>query len=192
VHIGRSRVAERVHNAWLRTLEDGIHTYDIFREGVSRQKVGTREFGEAIVERLGQMPRELPAATYPETGGMVLPKLAPRSPARRELRGVDVFVAWAEAGREPDALAQRLRQAEQDGVRLAMISNRGLKVWPGSAPESFRADHWRCRFEAERDLDNRGIVQLLQRVLDAGLDVIKTENLYDFDGEPGYSRGQGQ
>jgi isocitrate dehydrogenase len=37
-------VAERVHNAWLRTMEDGVHTYDIFREGISKQKVGTKEF----------------------------------------------------------------------------------------------------------------------------------------------------
>ena len=33
VHIGQPEVAERVHNAWLRTIEDGIHTYDIFTRG---------------------------------------------------------------------------------------------------------------------------------------------------------------
>jgi isocitrate dehydrogenase len=42
VHIGQSVIAERVHNAWLRTIEDGIHTYDIFDEGVSKKKVGTK------------------------------------------------------------------------------------------------------------------------------------------------------
>ena len=40
VHIDQPDVAERVHNAWLRTIEDGIHTYDIFTEGISKQKVG--------------------------------------------------------------------------------------------------------------------------------------------------------
>jgi len=34
VHIGQAEIAARVHNAWLRTLEEGIHTYDIFQEGV--------------------------------------------------------------------------------------------------------------------------------------------------------------
>jgi isocitrate dehydrogenase len=29
-------------------------------------------------------------------------------------------------------------------------------------------------------------------MVQAGVDVIKTENLYTFDGEPGYSLGQGQ
>src|ERR687894_431645 len=59
VHIDQPDVAERVHNAWLRTLEDGIHTYDIYKEGVSKEKVGTREFAEAVVARLGQRPETL-------------------------------------------------------------------------------------------------------------------------------------
>src|SRR6266403_6246871 len=49
VHIGQPDIAERVHNAWLKTIEDGVHTYDIFKEGVSQQKVGTKEFAEAVV-----------------------------------------------------------------------------------------------------------------------------------------------
>src|SRR5580693_929753 len=32
VHIGQIDVAEQVQNAWLRTMEDGVHTYDIFVE----------------------------------------------------------------------------------------------------------------------------------------------------------------
>src|ERR1700687_5968256 len=36
VHINQPDVASLVHNAWLRTLEDGVHTYDIFTEGVSK------------------------------------------------------------------------------------------------------------------------------------------------------------
>src|SRR5438046_10606287 len=49
VHIGQPEIAERVHNAWLRAIEDGIHTYDIFQEGVSRETVGTREFADAVL-----------------------------------------------------------------------------------------------------------------------------------------------
>ena len=59
VHIDQTDVAERVHNAWLRTLEDGIHTYDIYTEGVSKQKVGTKEFAQAVVARVGQKPEKL-------------------------------------------------------------------------------------------------------------------------------------
>src|SRR5207344_3457477 len=64
VHIGQTGVAERVHNAWLRTIEDGVHTYDIFDEGLSKEKVGTKEFANAVVKRLGQVPQILKAAKY--------------------------------------------------------------------------------------------------------------------------------
>src|SRR5438128_10213200 len=43
VHIDQPDVATRVHNAWLRTIEDGIHTYDNFAEEVSKQNVGNNE-----------------------------------------------------------------------------------------------------------------------------------------------------
>src|ERR687894_1120342 len=69
VHIRQQDVAARVHNAWLRTLEDGIHTYDIYKEGVSKEKVGTREFAEAVVARLGQRPETLKAVKYNAGGG---------------------------------------------------------------------------------------------------------------------------
>lgn len=43
-----------------------------------------------------------------------------------------------------------------------------------------------------RAITNKEVIALLQRVHDAGLETIKTENLYMFDGEPGFSLGQGQ
>src|SRR3954447_10768467 len=64
VHIDQPDVATRVHNAWLRTIEDGIHTYDIYVEGVSKAKVGTKEFAEAVIARLGQEPHMLKAVRY--------------------------------------------------------------------------------------------------------------------------------
>jgi isocitrate dehydrogenase len=84
VHIGQNDVAERINNAWRRTMEDGIHTYDIFTEGKSKQKVGTKEFAEAVVARLGQEPQTLKAVRY---SSRPIPKRAfPRSPARRRRR----------------------------------------------------------------------------------------------------------
>src|SRR6266496_2213166 len=68
VHIGQTEVAEKVHNAWLRTIEDGIHTYDVYNEATSKQKVGTKEIAEAVGERVGQKPNTLKAVSY-EHGG---------------------------------------------------------------------------------------------------------------------------
>src|SRR5213083_2964730 len=64
VHIGQTNNAEKVHNAWLRTIEDGIHTYDIYDERSSQQKVGTKEFAQAVVDRLGKKPKTLRAVAY--------------------------------------------------------------------------------------------------------------------------------
>ena len=69
VHLGLSEAAERVHNGWLRTLEDGIHTYDIYDESVSKQKVGTKEFAEAVVQRMGQTPQILKPVKYSKAEG---------------------------------------------------------------------------------------------------------------------------
>lgn len=194
VHIGQPEVAERVHNAWLRTVEDGVHTYDIFREGVSKEKVGTKEFGEAIVARLGQKPQQLKPVSY-ASGENIPPgaAVAARARAKKETVGVDVFVNWDEAGRDPNVLGEKLRAVNGDGVELTMISNRGQKVWPHGAAETFCVDHWRCRFESTTGtLSHAQIVRLLERVANAGFDFIKTENLCTFDGQPGYSLGQGQ
>ncbi|HEX8708204.1 MAG TPA: NADP-dependent isocitrate dehydrogenase [Pyrinomonadaceae bacterium] len=194
VHIGQADIAERVHNAWLRTVEDGVHTYDIYKETVSRQKVGTREFAAAVVERLGQTPQTLKAVSYNAASGETLTGRGERSgrrKAKKELVGVDVFLDWSEGS--PDQLGEALKSTAGDQLRLEMISNRGVKVWPGGHSETFISDHWRCRFlsAAGGTISHAQITGLLERVGGAGFDFIKTENLCNFDGERGYSLDQG-
>ncbi len=74
-----------------------------------------------------------------------------------------------------------------------MITNRGVKVYPDGQPETFCTDHWRCRFMApEKDTANHAqVIELLRQLEEAGLDFIKTEQLYRINGERGYSLGQG-
>ncbi|MDX2140597.1 MAG: NADP-dependent isocitrate dehydrogenase [Chloroflexota bacterium] len=194
VHIGQPEIAERVHNAWLRTVEDGIHTYDIFREGVSKEKVGTKEFGEAIVKRLGQQPQTLKPVTYAKGENKPLEiSLTVYPPAKKETIGVDVFLHWDQDNRDPNVLGAALEKVQVDGVKLKMISNRGQKVYPEGMAETFCVDHWRCRYLATNGtITHAHIIALLQAVSAAGFDFIKTENLCSFDGEKGYSLGQGE
>jgi isocitrate dehydrogenase len=195
VHIGQPEIAEAVHNAWLRTLEDGVHTYDIFEEGVSKEKVGTKEFADAVVARLGQKPQQLKAVSYGKGSGIpTAQEVAVRPPAKKEMVGVDVFLNWSEAGRNPNVLGEALSSTSADGLELVMISNRGQKVWPKGLPETFCTDHWRCRYMGKdgATITHQQVINLLGRVAATGLDFIKTEHLYNFDGEPGYSLGQGQ
>ena len=193
VHVGLTEHAERVHNGWLRTIEDGVHTYDIYDEKVSKQKVGTKEFAEAVVERLGQTPQILKARKY-KKGDETIAKLgADKKAPQKELVGVDVFLDWT-SGSAND-LGEALSKVNGEGVKLTMISNRGVKVWPGGHKETFCSDHWRCRFLPESEgskVAHAQVVSLLGRIANEGYDFIKTEGLYTFDGERGFSLDQGE
>jgi isocitrate dehydrogenase len=195
VHVGLTEHAERVHNAWLRTIEDGIHTYDIYDEKVSKQKVGTKEFAEAVVERLGQTPQILKERKYKKAdeAGSSVAASASKPAQQKELVGVDVFLDWT-SGSAND-LGDGMSRLSGDGLKLTMISNRGVKVWPGGHAETFCSDHWRCRFLPESEgaaVSHAQVVSLLGRVSGAGYDFIKTEGLYTFDGQRGFSLDQGE
>ncbi len=193
VHIKQADVAEKVENAWLKTLEDGIHTYDIFTEGKSKQKVGTKEFAQAVIDRLGQKPTQLKQAKYDANVEVKLYDYKRATPAKKELIGSDVFVHW---GGTADELAAKVNAANTNAnFKLIMISNRGTKVWPAGKKETFTTDHWRCRFkrpDTETVVDKAELVQVLEQLNNAGIDFIKTENLYRFDGEYGFTRAQGE
>ena len=185
VHIGQPDVAALAHNAWMKTLEDGIHTYDIYTEGVSKQKVGTKEFAEAVVARLGQKPETLKPAEYKAADLSKLGQISTPAIEKKDLVGVDVYLDWT-AGSVSE-LAALLEKTNGDEIKLVSLNNRGTKVWPDGSPETFCSDHWRCRFMGNDGIHHRQITNLLNRVSEAGLDFIKTENLYNFDGKAGYS-----
>ena len=200
VHLGRGGPATAIHNAWLRTLEDGLHTADVYGPH-SRGKLGTRAFAEAVIARLGQQPQRIAAVDYPESADAphapsATPKLqaAPAATVAKSLEGVDVFLHWDEAGRDADVLGARLAPLAGPEFRLALITNRGVKVYPQGLKQTTRTDHWRCRFIAAEGTTptTQAICALLLRVAQAGFDAVKTENLYAFDGVRGYSQAQGE
>jgi len=124
-HIGQAAVAEKVHNAWLKTMEDGIHTYDIYKEEVSKQKVGTREFAEAVIKNLGQKPAQLKAVSYDKDAALSLPKYQRRPARTKELQGTDLFIHWE--GNNADELAGIVSNISTGNIQLSMITNRGIK-----------------------------------------------------------------
>ncbi|TAM78482.1 NADP-dependent isocitrate dehydrogenase [bacterium] len=193
VHIGQPDIAQRVHNAWLKTIEDGIHTYDIYKDGVSKQKVGTKEFAKAVITRLGQAPQTLKPVTYnTERAQEARKPRAAKAPETKVTVGVDVFLDWTGT---PGALGEKMKEIPGGELDLYMITNRGTKVWPGGFPDTFCSDHWTCRYLANggaAGVDHRQIVDLLGRIAAAGLDFIKTENLCTFDGKNGFSAAQGE
>lgn len=185
VHIHQPEIASNIHNAWLKTIEDGVHTYDIFKEGISKKRVGTKEFAEAVIERLGQKPVELKAIKYEGSpdeswahhGETIFS-------VKRELVGVDIYLYSHDS---VEKIVNKLSELNTPSLKLMMITNRGARVWPEGRADTFCVDHWRCRFDGAGPIKAQVIASLLHRLADGGLDVIKTENLYTFDGKPGYS-----
>jgi isocitrate dehydrogenase len=189
VHIGQIDVAERVQNAWLRTMEDGVHTYDIFVEGQSKEKVGTSQFADAVIARLGQKPQTLKAVHYAARKDHAVVARAPRPAPKKDLVGVDVYVEWA--SKNATELAGKIGKANGDGLELEMIANRGVKVWPDGSPETFCTDSFRCRFMGT-GVTPKQVVALQDRVVGLGLEIAMTENLRNYDGKAGFTLAQGQ
>ncbi|MGA0368020.1 MAG: NADP-dependent isocitrate dehydrogenase [Kiritimatiellia bacterium] len=195
VHIGQPAVAATVENAWLRTLEDGMHTVDIASDK-SVKVLGTRAFAQAVIERLGQDPQHFPKVSYPEQTAREhhAEEEAPAPLMEKKRMGIDVFLHWNGDSRDPNVLGPALSAAATEPFLLKMITNRGVKVYPEGLPETFCTDHWRCRFLGKegREPAARDLLELQLQLVEKGFDIIKTENLYTFDGERAYSLGQGE
>jgi len=200
-HIGQVEIADKVKNAWLKTIEDGMHTVDIYKEGWSRKKVSTSEFADAVIERLGSEPKMLKVSELSKGQGKIKFFDYKRPETKKELVGMDVFIDWP--GSDPDVIGRSLMKQGAGGLKLKMITNRGVKVFPEGLEETYCTDHWRCRFVAiESDIsvsppdyqpvDYDRLLLLLTKLSSEGFDVIKTENLYEFNGKRGFSLGQGE
>jgi isocitrate dehydrogenase len=190
VHIGQPKVASKVHNAWLKTLEDGVHTYDIKDEIHNSKPVGTKEFADAVIARLGQVPSTLKVVEYSSESAHKIESIKEKKGAteRKDLVGVDVFLDWNNGS--PDDLGNMLNRIKVENLELKVISNRGVTVYPNGSPNINCVDQWRCRYlspEKSRVIKHDDIVQLLGLFRENGFDFIKTENLYNFDGIAGYS-----
>ncbi len=196
VHLGQPEVAARINNAWKVAIEDGIHTADIYREDRSTTKVGTQEFADAVIDRLGKEPEYLRVVRFADEIRMRPIVVKPQPKLKKELVGVDVFLDWDNDPRDPEILGNLLAEKiHSPELKLVMITNRGLKVYPADEdPVTFCTDHWRCRFKNPEDkpVPHAAVIALLTQIAAAGLDFIKTEHLYLFDGQPGFSLGQGE
>jgi isocitrate dehydrogenase len=200
-HIGQSEIGDTIKNAWLATLEDGIHTADVYQESISTKKVGTEEFADAIIERLGSKPKKLPVSELAKGSGTITIPEYTRKDSKKELVGVDVFIDWK--GSDAETIGNNLNNLDSNNLKLKMITNRGVKVFPSGSKETYCTDHWRCRFVAKstqtnspatqyENIEYKDVLSLLTTLHQNEFDVIKTENLYDFDGNRGFSLGQGE
>lgn len=190
VHIDLPKEAAIVHNAWLRTIEDGIHTYDIYEENISKEKVGTKEFAQAVIARLGQKPKKFKEAHYSNSQNLHKASKSVVKKLKKEIVGVDIFI---DSCKNVESVYQSLEELNATDLKLVMISNRGVKVWPSKIPETSCADSWRCRFTSPmkgKSITHAQIVELLGEMAKRGIDFNHIEHLCTFDGQTGYTLAQ--
>ena len=193
VHIGQPEVAERIHNAWLRTIEEGIHTYDIYREGISKKTVGTKEFAQAVVSNLGKLPEKLPVKRYGKPRPLDKTKFQYQPKEHHfELVGVDIFIK--DGSLSAQSIAERIMQLGFEDLKLVSIANRGMQLWPSTGAEhTATTDSWRCRFKTTQNYTTQmQILELQKQLVSAGFDIVGTANLYNVDGKRGYTLAQGE
>jgi len=189
-HVEQTEAAEAIHNAWLRTIEEGIHTYDIFKDGLSKKQVGTAEFALAVAQHLGERPKQLKPVSYSHAAGPrhMFSHTSTGKKSKRILVGVDVYLY---ANLSSEHIQSSITQTLYAPFELEMISNRGAQIYPNGIPETSCTDQWRLRFFHRNGCSQKQILHLLSHLIDAKWDIIKTENLYEFDQTPGYSSSRG-
>ncbi len=193
VHIGQGEVAAEIENAWKKTLEDGIHTADIYNTKISNKKVGTKEFAEEVVSRLGQKPSNLRTANYSSSSNKAGKNFTYEinTSEKKSLVGVDIFVGMNVNSAHD--IADKVNPIDAGPMVLRTISSKGLKLWPRDDRFFMNSDHWCCRFMPDSgEISHQDITNLLSKFASAKIDFIKVENLYNFDGKPGYSLAHGE
>lgn len=194
-HINQGEVAAKIHNAWLKTIEDGMHTGDIFNPEVSKAKLSTDEFTEALIERLGDKPTSFKVVEYDDNKTQdQVKEYSIDNDEVRTLVGVDVVVNWS--GVKTEELANAvIKLIEDTDLALQMISVKGLKTWPEDKKSTVMSDEWNLRFIAkskEKTTTNLEIIKLLNKLTNGDLDFVRTNNLYIFDDKLGFSLAQGE
>jgi isocitrate dehydrogenase len=213
-HIGQYDIASKISNALNKTIEDGIHTPDIYNENISKKKVGTREFTEEVIKRLGQEPLILPKSNYTTIEGQVARNIAIAQDnqisklANKKLIGFDLFIDWQE---EFDALINMINSIKSKKLEVKMISAKGLLLWPHLDKYMmpvYSKGQTILRFigkgitgksssdiiDANKSITQGDIIEMLTKCNDRKLDFVKYEGLYlfDEDNKLGYTSGQGE
>lgn len=187
-HLGHLEEAAQIHNAWLKTIEDGIHTYDIYQEGVSKEKVGTRQFAQAVIARLGKQPSTLHPISYSKESHPIHHEKEKKPEIAQEglLCGVDLYIYHTGT---LESLILQLTHLSGPMLTLKSIHNRGAKVWPEGIVQTTCTDEWRCRYVPQEGnaLSYMQIAALMSHAAQNGLVVVSTENLYQFQGQNAFA-----
>jgi isocitrate dehydrogenase len=198
-HLGEPAAADRVEGAVLYTLEQGrAVTQDLARQtgGDVEHAISTSGFTDTVIANLGQRPASLPNRPWRAPGGTAAPQsrwsYAPERYAAmdRRLAGIDVMI---ESDLGPDELGRDLEALAGGALRLESVASRGTAVFPATGTTSDGVRWYTGRFVPRSELppSEADLVSLVARIGERHR-WTQVERLQVFDGEPGFTKAQGQ
>jgi len=197
-HLGQAKVASTIRNALYKTIEDGIHTADIYNYDNSHKKVSTIDFTKAVIANLGYEPKQLPIANFTSSKPIVSQHKFAIDNQVKSLIGCDVFIDWHGRIADLNNIFVNFNDLE-----LKTISCKGLSLHP----DIINADgllalrfvgRGICGSSTTQIINRNGkinsaiILKLLAFLEQNKLEFVKIENLYLFDGIAYFSSGQGE
>lgn len=181
-HLKMHEKANLVENAWLATIEAGVHTADLY-SGTGKL-VSTTEFTEEVIKRIGTKPKTLKASE--KQAGEVQNKSIQRPHKNHKVVGCDVYIRSANTKD-----FHNIQNLQTDNLRLTFIGHKGLVIWPGS-PKDAELDMLQLRFISTSEISQNEIIKLQQLINNANLEIVMTNTLSEYDGKQGFSKGQGE
>lgn len=181
IHIGEVNSAKLIYDAWLKTLEDGIHTADLYKEKTSSRRVSTSEFAKAIVNNLNQKPHTLnELKVQNKTLIYNLQENYQTDYKVKKLVGSDITTTWNDFN-------QVICLFQSHNMSVESIYVKGLLVWPGNVNNTSDQITYRFIVNGENQhVNNSDINNILTILEENNFDVIKMEKLYIYDGVKGF------
>lgn len=197
-YLGHQEVARKIKQAWLSTIEAGIHTKDMYDASISKKCVGTKEFSDEISTRLHEASDNLPQVelspipVFEDSEYPILPSL-------QVLVGADVFISWQKEFDNLIKLINNLSQAtENKALKLQMVGSRGLKLWPETemANQLEPGDFIRARFVAqgigEKIATQEDVAQLIAALTAHGFSFFRVDKLHVYNDRLGFTLAYGE
>jgi len=212
VHMNESFFANKIRNALYKTIEDGIHTADIFNAKTSTKKVGTKEFTQAVIKNLNHCPSQLAVANFinktieESQNNQQKSAVKIQQKDQKSLIGLDLFIDW---NKNFDELLNLLKSLESEKFELKMISAKGLLLFPlidKNMMANYDGDLTTLRFVGKGicgkssneilnpniKIEHKDITELLNYLIDKNIDFVKYEGLYLFNDKVAFTSGQGE
>ncbi len=180
-----SEYAADIYSAWLSTIEEGLHTEDLFHSEHSKKKLGTEDFAKEVIKRLGKKNTISNKSSFFQNAMFSPGYSETQKSNKRELVGVDITV-FSDKG--IGDFFDKVSHANEANLHLKTIMNRGIQIWPKNNLKSGLCTQYCLRF-LNNDLKAVSqdiITKLLLDFNRVKVEVLSLEYLYLIDNKLGF------